>query len=149
MKDAEPSGPPDLLVNTDTLPWLPLGERASFRLLRVSPETGVTVMMLRVEAGGCFAAHKHLGAAEGYVTRGSFKYRTGVARAGDYFYEANGAVHEATHAEEDSESLFILHGPIALLAEDGSYEVVLDWEYYVSVARGGEFRDVTVRRSAA
>ena len=42
----------------------------------------------------------------------------GVLNAGDYVYEANGMLHGATTALEDTEYLFICNGPIIFFDDD-------------------------------
>jgi 2,4'-dihydroxyacetophenone dioxygenase len=122
------SGPEDLLVRYNDLPWHDLGDGTYFKLLRVSPETGVWTSLVKMEAGARFSAHKHLGAAEFFVTKGSFDYRAGTARAGDYGYEPLGAMHGATTCIEESEFIITTYGPIAFLNEDGSIQMVYDFE---------------------
>jgi len=122
------NGPEDLLVRCNDLPWHDLGDGTYFKLLRVSPETGVWTSLVKMEAGERFSAHKHLGAAEFFVTKGSFDYRAGTARAGDYGYEPLGAMHGATTCTEESELIITTYGPIAFLNEDGSIQMVYDFE---------------------
>jgi 2,4'-dihydroxyacetophenone dioxygenase len=122
------SGPEDLLVRCKDLPWHELGPGTHFKLLRVSPETGVWTSLIKMESGSRFSAHKHLGAAEFFVVKGSFDYRGGTARAGDYGYEPLGAVHGATTCTEESEYIITTYGPIAFLNEDGSIQMVYDFE---------------------
>ena len=45
--------------------------------------------------------------------------RDGVLGPGDYDYEPNGVLHDATEALEDTEYLFICDGPIIFFDDDG------------------------------
>ena len=50
----------DKLEKPDTLPWHSMGDGAYYKLLRYSPETGAFSIILRVDKGGTFQAHRHL-----------------------------------------------------------------------------------------
>jgi hypothetical protein len=50
-----------------------------------------------------------------------------VLNAGDYVYEANGMVHGATTALEDTDYLFICNGPVLFFDENG-FTSYLGWE---------------------
>lgn len=126
----------DVLEKTSELPWHSLGKGAFFKLLRYSEETGVFSIILRIDKGGMFQSHRHLGAAEFLMTKGRMKYVNGVAEAGDWGFEALGAVHEATSVDEDSELLFIGYGPLIFVDENGEDEKILDGKLLQSVAMG-------------
>ena len=129
MSTAEKNnGPQDLLVRCKDMPWHTLGPGTYFKLLRVSEETGTWTSLVKMEAGSRFAAHKHLGAAEFFVLKGAFEYRAGTAKAGDYGYEPLGAVHGATTCTIESEYVITTYGPIAFLNEDGSLQMVYDFD---------------------
>ena len=53
--------------------------------------------------------------------------RDGILKTGDYVYEANGMIHGATTALEDTEYLFICNGPI-LFYDDNKFTSYLGWE---------------------
>lgn len=126
----------DLLEKTESLPWHSLGEGAFYKFLRYSPETGGYSIILRIDKGGTFRSHKHLGGAEFLMLKGKMNYVDRSAEAGDWGYESLGATHEATHVEEDSELLFIGYGPLVFTSEDGAIESILDGELLASVAEG-------------
>ena len=69
----------------------------------------------------------HLGPADFYVLSGVMESRGGVSRAGDWIYEPNGAVHEATHHPEETIYLPNVHGAIAFTGEDGQIVGISDW----------------------
>jgi anti-sigma factor ChrR (cupin superfamily) len=116
------------LIDTNALPWIPLGEGAAMKVLRVSSETGYWSALIKMDAGASFAAHKHLGAADFYVLKGAFGYRGGTASEGHYGYEPLGVIHEATTALEDTVYTFNSYGPVAFLKQDGSVDYVMSWE---------------------
>jgi anti-sigma factor ChrR (cupin superfamily) len=125
--DGTTTEPKDLLVRCKDLPWHELGPGTWFKLLRVSEETGVWTSLVKMNVGARFSPHKHLGAAEFYMIKGSFDYRAGTAKEGDYGYEPLGAIHGATTCVEETEFIITTYGPIAFLNEDGSVQTVYDF----------------------
>ncbi len=123
----------DLHVAQDSLPWKVLRDGYHFKLLRTCSVTGTWVALFRAEAGSLVPPHKHIGAAEYFVLKGKLEIRGGVeeggvtALAGDYGYEPNGIVHEKTYFPEPTEYLFINHGPLQYLDDEGNTAMVLDW----------------------
>jgi 2,4'-dihydroxyacetophenone dioxygenase len=128
--------PQDILLSSDKLDWMPLGPGTSYKLFRVSPETGQWSALLKMEPGARFAPHKHLGAADFYVLKGALEYRAGIARAGDYGYEPLGVEHGATTCSEETIITFNAYGPIIFYNEDGSPSMILDWEFVQKQATG-------------
>jgi len=117
-----------LLVRPEELDWVETPGGNAMKVLRVSEETGAWSALLRAAKGTTNASHIHLGPADFYMVSGVLEYRGGVARAGDWIYEPNGAVHEATHHPEETVYLANSHGPIAFYGEDGSTIVGMsDW----------------------
>jgi anti-sigma factor ChrR (cupin superfamily) len=104
-------------------------------VLRVSEETGWWTAMFRAAKGTTNPPHIHLGDAEFYVLSGVLEYRGGVARAGDWIYEPNGAEHEATHHPEETVYLSNVRGAIAFYAEDRSIRAISDWRGMRELAR--------------
>lgn len=128
--------PTDLLTKPNSLPWSSMGNGAYFKLLRYSSETGGFSIMLRIDKGGCFQSHRHLGGAEFLMTKGRMKYVNGVAEVGDWGYEVLGANHEATMVDEDTELLFIGYGPLIFVDESGRDDKVLDGALLQAVSNG-------------
>jgi quercetin dioxygenase-like cupin family protein len=77
--------------------------------------------------------HKHLGAAEIYMLKGSLSYEEGTAREGDYLFEAGGTVHIA-EARDEVLSLVIFHGPLMGYNDDGSVAGVCDVDLFYKLA---------------
>ena len=123
----------DVYVSNDNLPWKRLRDGYDFKLLRTCSVTGTWVVLFRTIAGGSVPSHKHISAAEYFVLKGKVEVRGGkenggvTAVAGDYGYEPNGIVHEKTYFPEATEYLFISHGPIQYLDEDGNTSGIIDW----------------------
>jgi len=116
-----------LLVRQGDTEWIETAGGNSLKILRVSEETGSWSALFKAEPGTVNPPHVHLGPADFYVITGSIEYRGGVARAGDWVYEPNGAVHEATQHSEETIYLGNVHGPMAFLDDDGEVAYVQDW----------------------
>jgi quercetin dioxygenase-like cupin family protein len=97
------------------------------KVLWTGSETGRWVALFRWKKGFVASRHKHLADAHTYVLKGRIQVRDGILEAGDYDYEPNGVVHEATTALEDTEYLFVCEGPLVYFDDQGltSY---LSWE---------------------
>lgn len=123
----------DVYVSNAELPWKQLRAGYDFKLLRTCSVTGTWVALFRTVAGGSVPPHKHISSAEYFVLKGKVEVRGGkenggvTAVAGDYGYEPNGIVHEKTYFPELTEYLFISHGPIQYLDEDGNTAGIMDW----------------------
>jgi anti-sigma factor ChrR (cupin superfamily) len=126
----------DILIQSDDVQWFPLGPGTSYKLFRVSPETGQWSGLIKMEAGARFAPHKHYGAAEFFVLKGALEYRAGIARAGAYGYEPNTVEHGATTCAEETVITFTAYGPIIFYNEDGTPGLILDWEFVKKQAEG-------------
>lgn len=120
----------DSLAKSSEMAWIPNAddpERASMKILWTGSETGTWAVLLKWKKGYSAPPHKHLSAAHTFVLSGKLQVRTGILEAGDYLYEANGMVHGATTALEDTEYLFICNGAVLFFDEDG-FTSYLSWE---------------------
>ncbi len=116
-----------LLIRPDDLKWIETGGGNSVKVLRVSEETGSWSALFRAAKGTTNPPHIHLGPADFYVIEGVLEFRGGVARTGDWIYEPNGAVHEATHHPEETVYLANVHGGIAFTGENQEILGISDW----------------------
>ena len=112
-----PFEPEEMIVDVDSLAWMPMGEGAWGKVLRVCAETGMWTVLFKQEAGSFAPPHKHLAPADFYVLQGCIEYRGGVATAGHFAREPMGAVHERTTFPEETIYLANVHGPIAFYGE--------------------------------
>ena len=135
MEDSGIAGPSaDRWIASDATPWLTMDANTQFRLLRCSRETGQTTLLLKIAAGTRAGAHIHFGASEYLVLSGRMELGGGAeaggvtARAGDYGYEANGAVHGETYFPEETMLFFVRQGPSARIDENQQIVSVLDWK---------------------
>ncbi len=120
----------DSLAKSSDMAWIPNAddpERASMKILWTGAETGTWAVLLKWKKGYSAPPHKHLSAAHTFVLSGKLQVRTGTLEAGDYLYEANGMVHGATTALEDTEYLFICNGAVLFFNDEG-FTSYLSWE---------------------
>ena len=109
----------DILIRCEELEWQPTFPGGWIKRLRSCETTGQWTQLLKLEAGAAVPAHFHLGAGEFIVLSGELRYASGTARPGDYGYEAIGAHHEKTYAEEETVIFYVGHGPLAMLDAEG------------------------------
>lgn len=120
----------DAVTQSSEQDWIPNPDdpdRAFMKVLWTGQESGRWLVMFRWLKGYVAPPHKHLSAAHTFILSGKLKVRGGVFRAGDYVHEANGMVHGATTAVEDTEYLFLCDGPVIFFGED-EFTGYLGWE---------------------
>lgn len=128
----------EILVDTDKLEWQVMGDGVGIKVLRVSEETGQWTALVRMEAGATFAAHKHLGAADGMVLKGCLEYRVGTAPSGSFLYEPLGAEHEATTCSEETVIYFNAYGPIVFHNPDATVAQILSYDTALAMQQGAK-----------
>lgn len=126
----------DYLLNIGDLAWHPLGDRTYFRLLRHTPENGHFAIILRMDAGAHFLAHKHYGPAEFLMLKGELRYGDTIARPGNYGWEGMYARHGSTRVEVDTELMFTGFGPVVFHDDDGNTVLILDGGTFADIASG-------------
>ncbi len=109
----------DLLIRTNDMPWVQTFPGAWIKKLRSCSVTGQWTQLLKLEAGATLPPHFHLGAGEFIVLEGELHYSSGIARPGDYGYEAIGAYHEKTFAPVETLLFYVGLGALAMLDENG------------------------------
>jgi 2,4'-dihydroxyacetophenone dioxygenase len=118
------SQPPaaDLMIDSESLPWVPQAEDVWFKPLRISLRDGTWANLIRMRRRGTINRHRHLGAVEGWVLQGTWRYleHDWTARAGAYVYEPPGDVHTlVVEGDGEMQTLFHIHGPIEYLDDAG------------------------------
>ncbi|MGH8011833.1 MAG: cupin domain-containing protein [Candidatus Binataceae bacterium] len=120
----------DTLVRSSEMDWIPSQDdpaRAFMKILWTGSESGTWAVLFRWLKGYVAPPHKHLTASHTFIIRGKLQVRTGILQTGDYVYEANGMVHGATTALEDTDYIFICNGPV-LFFNENSFTSYLGWE---------------------
>src|SRR5262245_6680595 len=83
-------------LDSERIPWIPLGPGESFKPLRFLPNDG-RILLLRLEPGTVVPTHRHLGEVHAFNLAGSRKLHTGeVVGPGGYVYEPAGNVDSWT-----------------------------------------------------
>ena len=124
----------DIALRTAELPWKPFCPGITFKLLRVSAETGAWTVLFHADAGAGFDRHAHIGAAEYYMVSGRMDIRGGdkaggfTALPGDYGYEANSMLHDWTNFPEESVFFFTNQGPLGFLDDNDKVVQIFDWQ---------------------
>jgi anti-sigma factor ChrR (cupin superfamily) len=118
----------DSIARSTKMDWIEYKDGTGFmKILWFGAETGHWAVLLKWLKGHVAPRHKHLSTAHTYILSGKIQVRNEVLDAGDYLYEANGMVHDATVALEDTIYLFICKGPILYFNDDG-FTGYLGWE---------------------
>ncbi|MBS7670048.1 cupin domain-containing protein [Croceicoccus gelatinilyticus] len=136
MTEHNPGKLGDLIVNINDCNEVELGTGTTIRLLRYSEETGDWVLWVKMEPGATFAPHWHLGHGQYFVTKGELIYDVGSAPEGTYGYEPIGSRHNEARCEQVTEYLFMGHGAVAFLDDDGEIRFILNHEFLRDVAKG-------------
>ena len=113
------------LVRTKEIEWI--GTSAGVKFLRISKETGWIAALVRGRAGQVNPPHTHLGPACFYVLEGGFDFRGGSAHAGDWVWEAAGAIHPATSHPVDTIYLSLTYGPVVFHNREGKEPKLIDF----------------------
>lgn len=81
-------------VDTDAIPWIPLGPGESFKPLHFFPKDRGRILLLRLDPGTIAPRHRHLGEVHGFNLAGTRKLiESGeVIGPGGYVYEPAGNV---------------------------------------------------------
>ncbi|MBI3249728.1 MAG: cupin domain-containing protein [Deltaproteobacteria bacterium] len=120
----------DSLMKSSEVDWIPSANdpnRGFMKILWTGSESGSWAVLFRWLKGYVAPPHKHLSASHAFILSGKLQVRDGVLNAGDYVYEANGMVHGATTALEDTDYIFICNGPV-LFFDENSFTSYLSWE---------------------
>lgn len=124
----------DSIARSGKMSWIEYKSGTGFmKVLWCGAETGHWAVLLKWLKGHTAASHKHLSAAHTYILSGKIRVRDEVLGEGDYLYEANGMVHDATVALEDTIYLFICEGPILYFNDDG-FTGYFGWEQIKRIA---------------
>jgi anti-sigma factor ChrR (cupin superfamily) len=121
------------IIHSQDMPWVsqPGIEGSEIKLLRTIPETGGMVFLLKINKGVKGPMHKHFASAEYFVLEGQLTFGNETLGPGSYAYELGGFRHSEDPPDEDTVMLFITHGPLQVINEDGSRGVVVDTDSIV------------------
>nr|WP_053000280.1 hypothetical protein [Sphingomonas sp. Y57] len=101
-------------------------EGVEMEVISVDPATGGFACLFRGKKNATFAPHLHLAGADYLILSGALNYRDQLAPAGDSGYEPYGSIHQETIFPEDTEMVFITHGPLIFYDDDNRYTKIMD-----------------------
>ncbi len=93
-------------------------EGVHLHFLRRDAETGDSTVLIRMEPGCSYPAHRRRGVEEVFILQGGYADSRGAHRAGDYVVNDAGSSHHPKALEdprEDCAMLAFAHGGIELL----------------------------------
>jgi quercetin dioxygenase-like cupin family protein len=114
--------PASQLLDTERIPWIPLGPGESFKPLRFLSGDRGRVLLLRLEPGTLVPRHRHLGEVHGYNLAGRrVLLETGeVVGPGGYVYEPPGNVDSWMAVGDEPVVVHIAsYGAMEYLGENG------------------------------
>ncbi|MCA1591149.1 MAG: cupin domain-containing protein [Acidobacteria bacterium] len=86
-------------------------------VLRHDETNGDATVLVRMEPGCAYPAHRHRGIEEVFILQGGYRDATGVHRAGDYVLNEASSTHHPVALEDKQEDCIMLavaHGGIEL-----------------------------------
>ena len=118
----------DTIVKTSDQEWIENDPGMAWtKVLWTGSESGRWAILTKWKKGYKAPPHKHLAAVQVYMLSGRIKVRGAVLEAGDFVYEPNGVLHDATEALEDTEYILFGDGPV-LFFDDNGFTGYLGWE---------------------
>jgi anti-sigma factor ChrR (cupin superfamily) len=115
-------GPASGIRHDEDIPWIPFPgiEGSHFKLLRLDRETDGGIFLLRIQPGVKGPMHKHFGSVEYYHLKGTLDFGKIKMGPGSYAYELGGFKHSEDPPQEETITLFIVHGPLQAYQPDGT-----------------------------
>lgn len=110
------------MLDPSTIPWRATRHRGvHLHVLRRDAPTGDTTVLIRMEPGCSYPAHRHAGLEEVFILQGGYRDQKGEHRAGDYVLNEPGSAHHPaalTDPPEDCVMLAVAHGGIELMGDE-------------------------------
>ncbi|HEY0081052.1 MAG TPA: cupin domain-containing protein [Pyrinomonadaceae bacterium] len=106
------------MLDFSTLEWSATRHEGIFlRVLRRDETTGTTSVLIRMQPGSVYPAHRHTGVEEVFILQGGYRDDEGEHRAGEYVVRVAGSVHRpvALDADEDCIMFAVAHGGVELI----------------------------------
>ena len=118
----------DAVTRSAQMDWIETTPGTGYmKVLWYSADSGRWAVLLKWLKGHVARPHKHLSAAHAFMLSGKIQVRDTIYQTGDYLFEANGMVHDATTALEDTVFLFTCDGPVLYFDDDG-FTGYMGWE---------------------
>lgn len=107
------------MLDLSRIPWRATRHRGIYlHALWRDEATGDATVLIRMEPGCAYPAHRHRGAEEVFVLQGGYRDQRGEHRAGDYVLNEAGSAHHPTALAETGEDCVMLafaHAGIELI----------------------------------
>jgi anti-sigma factor ChrR (cupin superfamily) len=105
------------MFDPSTIEWHPTRHWGIFvNTLRRDEENGDATVLIRMQPGCGYPAHRHNGIEEVFIIQGGYRDSGGERRAGEYFINAAGSVHHPIAIEgDDCVMIAFAHGGIEIL----------------------------------
>jgi quercetin dioxygenase-like cupin family protein len=126
------------MMNTESLPWIPLGPGESFKPLHFGSNGRARALLLRVEQGTIIPRHRHLGDVHAFNLTGQRQLDTGeIVGPGGYVYEPVGNVDSWMAIGDEP---VIVH-----IVSTGAMEYLGDDDQVLRRDTGSTLRDLYIR----
>ena len=107
------------MLDLSAIPWRATRHRGvHLHFLRRDETTGDSTVLIRMEPGCSYPAHRHHGIEEVFILQGGYRDQAGEHRAGDYLINEPNSDHRPVALEvpaEDCIMLAVAHGGIEIL----------------------------------
>ena len=99
------------------LDWQPTRHSGIFvKVLRRDELSGDATVLIRMQSGCGYPAHRHVGIEEVFIMQGGYRDARGIRRAGEYFINEAGSTHHPIALDgADCVLLAFAHGGIEIL----------------------------------
>ena len=105
------------MFDLNPIDWQSTRHKGIFvNILRRDEQTGDATVLIRMEPGCGYPAHRHVGIEEVFMLQGGYRDPRGELRAGEYIINEAGSAHAPIALDgEDCIMLAVAHGGIELL----------------------------------
>lgn len=105
------------MLDFNSIDWAATRYKGIFvNILRRDEQTGDATVLIRMQPGCSYPAHRHVGLEEVFILQGGYRDGHGERRAGEYILNEAGSAHSPVALDgEDCIMLAIAHGGIELL----------------------------------
>jgi quercetin dioxygenase-like cupin family protein len=104
--------PTRITVRASDGEWVDADPGAFTKWLGADPARGLEILLLRMEPGAQFAAHRHEGDEEMFVLRGDCRCQGHTLHPGDYHRAASGSRHDTANTKAGCKLILVRHLPI-------------------------------------
>jgi anti-sigma factor ChrR (cupin superfamily) len=97
------------MLDLSKIPWRATRHAGvHLHVLRRDAETGDATVLIRMEPGSLYPAHRHRGVEEVFILQGGYTDSRGAHRAGDYVINEAGSAHHPRALEDPAEDCVML-----------------------------------------